>query len=379
MAGACSDDEPQSNNGSDSGVSDSGQVSDSDGSDADDAGDTSQADASEGDASDGDTGGSGCLQVEISATMSEAFLDGPVVEYSLEASPAIEGEVRLLSILFERYMTATYVGTFELGTGADDNFGTCAHCLYIRTDTRDRAFFADRGTLVSNSDPYSRRIDLSVSDLRLIEVEVDEETRSSTPVEDGLCIEVADFSHEGVYPPQSWTCPAENYGNGQACNCECGAFDPDCSTSSCLPGDPACSGGPGESLPIVGCEAEEVCVIDPLNQQTMCAETCDWAARTGCTGTATCVFDSGAGDGDLCLSDNTRVLSGIEVGESCPITGLQSVCDVNEGFAEGYCGPNNVCRSVCESDADCTDADHTCRKFAQDDGLGYCGPVPTDG
>ncbi len=318
-----------------------------------------------------------CLKVDISDD-ANAFADDVSIEYFAKITQNVETKPRELSLLFERYNDTLYEGTFDLSEGADANFGTCAHCVFVLTDTAARAYFADRGTLVSNSDPYSRRLDVEVSGLRLVEVSVDPETRESTVIEDGACIEVSDFAIDRTFPPADWTCPSDNYGNGVSCDCECGAWDPDCGgQSSCPPNDPLCS-GIVEFLPTVGCEETEICTVDPVRRETACTATCDWAGRVGCAAGA-CVFDFGVGDGDLCISDPMRVIADTMFGEACPQNGLQILCNVVDGFAQGYCSPNNVCSPVCTENSECTVAGETCRTFRFDGGLGYCGPEPTDG
>lgn len=325
-----------------------------------------------------DSGGGDCIQATINGQWELTLADDVSVEYSAEISPEVEGAVRQVSVLFERYMPGADVGTFDLSQGGDNNFGTCAHCVFVRTDTAERAYFTESGILESTSDPYSRRADFSLSGLKLIEVTVNPLTRESTPVEGGGCVEFADFEVSGVFPPEEWTCPAETYGDGAQCNCGCGAYDPDCATGGdCLPGAPDCP-EPVE-LPVVGCQESEVCTFDPVAASAECFETCDWAGRAGCT-TGTCVFDSGANDGkDLCILDAIRIAPGVGIGEDCPSTGYQMVCNVNGGFAEGYCDPNDVCRALCNSNEECTEQGHTCQPFLFGESFGYCGPEPTDG
>lgn len=378
LVSACDSETSNSNNGDlqpDTGATDTGETPDAEQQDADD----NAAPDAEPDAApdvEPDTG-SGCLQLSVSSDFRVTLADGVSIEYSSEGSQPVEGQLRDLSLLFERYGDTDYVGTYELGPGRDENFGNCAHCVFMRSAVRERAYFADRGTLVTHKDPFKRTLDVEVSNLRLIEVEVDGATRASTPIEGGRCIEVADFTQEGVYPPENWTCLAENYRDGENCNCGCGAWDPDCATASeCFPGQPEC--GPTEELPIVGCEPEEMCLVDPVNRATECAASCDYASGVGCDGGDTCVFDFGPTDGDVCLTAPERIAPGVDYGEECPDTGYQVVCRVIDGFATGFCTAHNICRPLCKTDSDCTVEGETCRKFEVDGTLGYCGPVPTD-
>jgi hypothetical protein len=121
-------------------------------------------------------------------------------------------------------------------------------------------------------------------------------------------------------------------------------------------------------------------VTDPVARTTECATICDWSdqSQTECT-TGTCVYDFGPSDNDLCIKEPLRIAPSVQIGESCPQTGYQVVCNEQNGYANGYCDPNNVCRKLCTSDTECTAPDHTCRIFEPPTGtLGYCGPVPTD-
>lgn len=336
---------------------------------------TTDPDASESDSGE-DAGEVSCTTATIEGLWELTYADDVSIEYSANVSPDIEGDSRQLSLLFERYSPIPDVGSFDLSMGSNDNFGTCPRCLFVRTDGPERAYFQAEGTLESGVDPYGRRLDITVSNLRLIEVEVDGTTRESTPIEGGRCIEFETFSTEGVYPPSTWTCNPQNYNDDTNCDCSCGAVDPDCGIQQCALGDTSCDMEPTE-LPVVGCNADQVCAFDPATFSTECVEPCDWNAQEGCTN-GTCVFDFGTGDGDLCITDALRVAPAVQVGEDCPDTAFQIVCDVSNGFAQGYCGPNGVCRSVCTDDAECTEDGHTCRAFTVEDPLGYCGPVPVD-
>jgi hypothetical protein len=317
-----------------------------------------------------------CTQASIDGLW-EITLDNDVsIEYSANVTPEIEGDQRQLSLLLERYSPIPDVGTFDLGSGQNDNFGGCAQCFFFRTDSRERAYFQAEGTLESRVDPYGRRLDITVSGLRLIEVEVDGATRSSTPVPGGECIEIAEFSVEGVFPPQAWTCLPEKYNDDTTCDCDCGAVDPDCGIQQCALGDTTCNMEPIK-LPVVGCNADQVCAFNPGTFATECTEPCDWEAQEGCSN-GTCVYDYGVGEGDLCVTNPLRLAPATQVGEECPDSAFQVVCNVVNGFAQGHCGPAGICRAVCTTDEECTVDGHTCRPFVGDDPFGYCGPVPVD-
>ena len=324
-----------------------------------------------------DQDASPCTQVVADTTgFYVSYADDVSIEYSLPLSPSIDDQDRELSLLFERYNESVFVGTFELGGGMDDNFGNCTHCVFVRGNSRERAYFADAGTFDSGTDPYTRVADFDLSGLRLIEVAVDPFTRESAPLAEGRCIEVADFTASGTFPTSGWTCPTEQYLDGMECNCECGAPDPDCFEVGCLPGDPGCT--PRQAQPVVGCDPGQLCAFDPVTMGSQCTDSCDWMARTPCAA-GTCVFEFGVGDGDVCIDDGPRISDDVGLGAECPQNGLQIFCNIVAGFAEGFCGPNNVCRPICESDDDCTVDGETCRVFSGASPLGYCGPEPVDG
>lgn len=67
------------------------------------------------------------------------------------------------------------------------------------------------------------------------------------------------------------------------------------------------------------------------------------------------------------------------VGEPCTVTVFQKFCQMEAGFGKGYRDTHDICRAVCRTDDECTEEGHTCRFFLGEEGLGYCGPVPTDG
>ncbi len=362
MAG-CGDDDAAVDGGADAGsdatVADGGV----------DSGST--ADTGNGDV--GMDGGDGCIQVATSG-WTLANYDDVSVSFSGVMDPAVEGSTPLM-LLFERYMPGPDVGTFPLGgSGPDGNFGTCAHCVAVHPEAT-RGFFADRGTLVNNEDPYGRSLDSTLTNVRLVEVSIDPETRSSTPIDGGRCLEIEDVVITGRFPPDGWACDADLYNDGEGCHCECGAYDPDCDRHGCPPFDPECV--PEDDLPVVDCRAEDVCAFDPEADSTRCYAVCDWSTRTSCD-IGTCVFPTSFEDGSTCHTSDAR-LDTARVGEDCGPGPYQKYCELQDGFALGYCDPANVCRATCIDDGECTEVGHTCRRFGSEDGLGYCGPEPVDG
>lgn len=338
--------------------------------------DASSADASSADASlpttdagrDAGADAGGCRQVRATTWTSLGATDVDI-EFRSLLSPTIEGRSEL-SILFERYSADSPVGTFTLGPGGPDaNFGDCSRCVFVGIDP-SHAYFADRGTIVVRRDPYSGRLDASLSDVRLIEVDVDPFTRESTPVEDGACLELEDLTANEFFPPEGWTCDARHYDDGEACHCECGVFDPDCGFHQCFPDDPGCT--PREALPRADCAASEQCAFSPVIGSTRCVASCDWSAREGC-GAGVCVYSIGVEPFDTCVLEDD-VLDTARLGEPCTPNGFQKFCEIVDRFALGYCDYEDLCRPVCASDAECTTHGESCQRFFGEDGLGYCGP-----
>lgn len=313
----------------------------------------------------------GCTALTIDR-VSLAWADDVSIAYAIELDASPPGGSRELQLIFERYMPGPDVGTFPLGGDTPDgNYGTCAHCVVIPGPSPERGYFADRGTLVTRTDPYTRRLDASVTNLRLIEVDIALETRSSTPVPDGRCVEIADFDVSGTFPPEAWLCDAEDYGDGEACHCECGDFDPDCGGPvECFPGDPGCV--PSDALPIADCSTGDLCGFDPVLASTRCTATCVHASGVPCD-TGVCVFDF-VGDGaDTCWVQDERIADAT-VGEPCGSSPYARVCNVVSGIALGYCDHDDVCRGLCASPEQCTTEGFECQPFFFDRPEGHCGP-----
>lgn len=361
---ACGDDDAPVTDGGTDGGSDGGGGSDS----GVDAGT---------DAPVGDDAGTGCTQVTASMP-TLAYGDDVSIAFALRVTPVPPDASTEMLLLFERYVPGPDVGTFELGAGGDDaNFGNCRHCVVLPGLSATRGFFADRGTLVTRADPYARRLDARVTNLRLIEVEIDGETRESTPIPGGRCVEIADFEAQGTFPPEAWVCDDAQYGDGATCNCECGDFDPDCAVDTeCPPFDPGCEPA-FEPLP-TDCNAGDVCVFDPVFGSPRCAATCDHAARTPCD-EGVCVFDF-VGDGvDTCWVEDDRIAR-VPPGEPCGSAGIQKVCHVVDGVARGFCGYDDVCRPLCgEGELACTVEGESCMTFFLEGDLGFCSGPFVDG
>ncbi|MFK7989748.1 MAG: hypothetical protein AB8I08_27260 [Sandaracinaceae bacterium] len=354
-----------------------------DGGDGDDAGiDASAMDAGTTDSgtadagrdagrdSGADAGGDGdCIQATVGAWEID-FEEDVSIKYQAPISMMIDGRPYELVLRFFRYGGEEYTGSFDLSMSPDADFGGCPRCVMATSgDSLEGGFFVEAGTLVSNEDPFARRLDVTLTGLRLVESEfgsTPEGVLTSTPIEGGACIEFAPITVSQVFPRDGWSCPTEQYDDGLTCHCNCGAFDPDCGTRCPFPPEPGCDDTP---LPMTGCGLGEICTLDGG-----CATGCDFFGRTACT-TGVCAFGL---EGDQCFDSPDARIDGAGLGEICE--GGNFYCGVDsENFAMGLCDDldANRCKPVCEDDGDCPiDGEFCYTVFSTDQG--YCRPPPPD-
>lgn len=350
---ACGDDSTaQTDAGSDSGSTD---VSTADMSVADDVAtsDTSP-DAPEG-----------CVQASIVSWRLDRDEDVRI-GYEATLDQQIDGATVSLKLWFERYNDTEYTGLVDMTMAPDDNFGTCAKCAWANSLTRpDLIFYADGGELNLRRDPFLRTLDIAGENLRFVQVTLDD-TRVSTPVEDGVCFEIAAFDEQSTFVTEGWTCDRALYNDGM-CHCDCGGFDPDCTGD--FPNPPP--------VP-VDCSAAEICGYNIATDGPDCLTRCDIDEPNSC-GDGICVVDTAFEAVDRCATE-PGIASDVAPGELCsgPV-GLQLFCNIVDGATHGYCDDELICRRLCESDADCEGTGFDCLRFAAEDGRGYCGTVPKDG
>ena len=99
-------------------------------------------------------------------------------------------------IYFEFYSAAT--GTFDLGSGANANYLSCAQCIHVlqdldpQTSDPQKQLFQSGGSLTidMNTVPGAADIGLTWSNLQLVEVTIDPNTFESTPVPGGVCLSI---------------------------------------------------------------------------------------------------------------------------------------------------------------------------------------------
>ncbi len=275
-------------------------------------------------------GGVGCIPVTVTGWRL-AEQDDVSIRYRARIAPELRGEAWDLNLWFLRY-DVQYVGTFPLGEGPEENFGTCARCVVAYTGADwAHGFFADEGALESRVDPFTQELDVALRDVRLIEVTFEGETITSVPVPGGRCLRLAAADVAQVFPSAGWRCPAEQFRDGTTCNCNCGAWDPDCDEPS---------------RPLAGCMADDVCTFT-----AECSQTCDHPGREACTRGGVCGYSA---EGDRCLDPATERVDSAAVGETCAPGNF--LCGVDaEGFAMGVCDGDLLweCKPTCGRDADC--------------------------
>lgn len=307
----------------------------------------------------------GCVQANIVSWRLDREEDVRV-GYEATLDQQVDGATVSLLLWFERYNDTEYTGVVDFSVAPDDNFGTCARCAWAQSLTRpDLTFYAESGQINLRRDPFLRTLDVSGESLRLVQVTLDE-TRVSTPVEDGFCLEIANFDTESTFVTEGWTCDNALYNDGM-CHCDCGAFDPDCSAE--FPNPPP--------VP-VDCDDTEICGYNLATDGPACLTRCDIDEANSC-GEGICIVDTSFDGVDRCATESS-VVSDVALGELCdgPV-GLQLYCNVVDGGTQGYCDDARICRLVCESDADCEGTGFDCLRFAAEDGRGFCGTFGKDG
>ncbi len=126
-------------------------------------------------------------------------------------------------------------GTFDLSSGIDNNYSTCARCIRVFEDpdaaTPGRVFFQKTGSLTidATSDQLNGKITGTITNLTLVEVTINSSTFVSTPVVGGACVHIAS-APIAAGPPAAWTCDPTYYGD-DLCDCGCGAVDVDCANA----------------------------------------------------------------------------------------------------------------------------------------------------
>lgn len=178
----------------------------------------------------------------------------PAIVFAADMSQVGGANDDLISVQF--YSTSS--GTFSLTSSTNANFKSCEQCVVAFIDvnqsgTPAKRLYQQAGSIQVQSSPAlsSGGVNATLTGLRLIEVTIASDY-TSTPVPNGMCVDFP--SPVTVQVARQWTCTPSYYGAGDGCDCNCGMWDPDCDTSSSVYGCQAgqrcvepgiCQGGAG--------------------------------------------------------------------------------------------------------------------------------------
>lgn len=191
----------------------------------------------------GEPGCSSTTEIMITGAPSlDPELDYGYYSYEYNLDPQI-GTAAADYLWLDFYFGGEYdgesTGTFELGSGAEENYASCSRCVWLGEDVGDsgdakRYYFAKSGTLAiaADSDQGNGYPDLQLSDVLLTEVTLDSDTHVSTEVSGGRCLHLTSASLVMHRAPAGWTCADFAYGLDDGCDCGCGIPDPDCASNS---------------------------------------------------------------------------------------------------------------------------------------------------
>ena len=138
----------------------------------------------------------------------------------------------------------------------------------------------------------------------------------------GVCKDGATCSFNSICVPPTWFCPTAYFGDGLACDCGCGAVDPDCANSS---------------LATFGCpSAVDTCTATGICSAKFCGKNSECAPKW-CVGS----FASGSGFfKGVCATPNALAKA---PGQPCL---------ANAECATGVCSAA-LCALACQFDGDC--------------------------
>jgi hypothetical protein len=190
-------------------------------------------------------------------------------------------------------------GSFELGTGIDDNYETCGRCVLVERDAGalgsagNTRFFATSGTIdiEEESLQIEGRPSLTLTDVTLVEVTIDSSTFVSTPVAGGDCYHIPSYTME--LPVAAYSCPVDTWGDNL---CDCGCGEPDLECLSPLVG--AC-----DTCTSAGSCAQTDCLEIDFDDNSQCAASNPtWTCPLTTFGDGDCNCGCGSVDPD-CTSD----------------------------------------------------------------------------
>jgi hypothetical protein len=283
------------------------------------------------------------------------------------------GDGHELTLSLEVYggIEDSLMGTFDLSQGNQANYATCAVCVraYSVDDTGAviKEFFQKSGSVTISADPLADgHLVASFSNVELQEVTVDRDggTFMSTPVPGGQCTTYgASFSIDHDKVPNAWTCDHAAYVDGTACDCACGAADPDCGDS------------PTRGQTVNGCTGTQVCgagtCLDvPAND--LCAAATTLTLGTAVTGTTVGAYGdySNGLEGQTCTGfhqagGDVTYMVHLTAGTAYTVTlsGLDATFDASVSLlgpgAATVCDPDPITTCVAGADAGTEGADET--------------------
>ncbi len=152
----------------------------------------------------------------------------------------------------------------------------------------------------------------------------------------GTCGSGMTCSYADKCIPSAWKCDPGSYQDAKACDCGCGAVDPDCSDAA---------------LSVFGCPAGDACSATGFCSATFCANDSECGVKW-CTG----AWPKSSGFyGGVCA---TPLAAGQPAG---------TVCEINEQCASNLC-LEGFCRTHCSVDAGCP-ANELCLGLSVLDGI----------
>ncbi len=248
----------------------------------------------------GASGTSGCTEITpedaVSMSIDPPDPDFRSVVYNFALAEQLGSS--LADLLDLQFYTGTsfdgdLTGTFDLGDGIDENFSTCARCVLVERDATtvgdpgNVRFYAQSGTLTVDdaSLQMEGRPIANLHDVTLVEVSIDVDSYVSTPVANGRCLHIDDFSFQ--LPPSGWNCPDDTWGDA-ACTCGCGATDLECTGTAV---------GACDDCTQPGSCATDCSEVD-LSNNAVCAAVSGWTCDPSAYGDGYCSCGCGAPDID---------------------------------------------------------------------------------
>jgi hypothetical protein len=252
-------------------------------------------------------------------------------------------------------------GTFNLGTGNDANFKTCDHCVVVwqdvTQDTVGKTFFQQSGelTMTVNGSPMTGKVKGSLKNVKLIEVTVDANDYTSTPVANGACLEIDTLDFDTTLPVADAGTPCE--------------VATDCGDTDVMICDPATKGcQPVQCSASKECATGSTCYGQSGNSSVgACYTDCQYPSTT--CGTGACEVGI-AGTTGRCLSVGTGAADGACAPAASDLS-TRCIADytcMSEKLGDG--GTVDTCRKMCDYWGTSTCASGT-----------YCdaiGPICTD-